>query len=686
MELFVVNRAETEQNQNDENEEQAMLDKVLKKIERNKKIRTKQKEKEHKRKAAKLKTIESRQIKRDLKAKIVPVPENKDDDFIDKSVEGFKEDTKVGELDQPSVSKSLNVDPKQLGFTILGADNVASKSKVKRVLPNWLANPTVISMNLQNLETKVSDVKLLDKGLRKLLKANGIQYFFPVQATVIPHLLETLRTNDFLFPMDICVSAPTGSGKTLAFVLPVIQALKRHTLKKIRALVILPTQDLALQVYKTFKNYAQNTDLDVCLITGNHPFKVEQTQLLYKNKCFGYVSKVDILVCTAGRLVDHLKLTEGLDLQYLEYLVIDEADRVLDNVQNDWLYHLEKHMSQGENPPYSGRILNLLTLQKRRPPQKLLFSATLTQDPEKLQKLSLFQPKLFTTVVEGNEGNAKGADEQQTGTFVGKFTTPKELKEKYIVTTLELKPLCLYKFIEVEDISRCIVFTHSAESAHRLAILLRALFKKKRKIEDISSNLPGKNRPQLIEKFSRGEIDVLVCTDALARGIDLPNVQCVVSYSAPKYLKTYIHRAGRTARAGEEGLAVTMLTKPQIGKFTSMLRQADKTNVEELTIPEEDLEFLGEQYKDSLKELKKIVDKEEKMELDKTLSAKKGKRRKRKRNNSGTSAEKDKYSLTELKKMEVDKEGAMKLENTLTAKKGKHKKRKRNNSDSSVKK
>nr|CAH7713421.1 unnamed protein product [Callosobruchus chinensis] len=300
-------------------------------------------------------------------------------------------------------------------------------------------------------------------------------------------------------------------------------------------------------------------------------------------------------------------MTEGLDLQYLEYLVIDEADRVLDNVQNDWLYHLEKHMSQGENAPHSGRILNLLTLQKRRPPQKLLFSATLTQDPEKLQKLSLFQPKLFTTVVEGKGGNAKGAEEQQT-----------------------------------------------ADSAHRLAILLRALFKKEREIEDISSNLPGKSRPQLIEKFSKGEL------------------------MSPKYLKTYIHRAGRTARAGEEGLAVTMLTKTQIGKFTSLLRQADKTNVEELTIPEEDLEILGEQYKDSLKELKKIVDKEEKMELEKTLSAKKGKHRKRKRNNSGNSAE--------LKKMEVDKEGTTELEQTLSANKGKRRKRKRNNSDNSVNK
>lgn len=154
-----------------------------------------------------------------------------------------------------------------------------------------------------------------------------------------------------------------------------------------------------------------------------------------------------------------------------------------------------------------GKILNLLSLRNRRPPQKLLFSATLSQDPEKLQKLSLFQPKLFTSVVEESpsESNQTG---NNMNTFIGKYTTPRELTEKYIVTSLDLKPLYLYKFIKVENITRSIVFTHSVESAHRLAILLRNLFKGERKIEEVSSSLQGKNRTQLIEKFSLGKIDV----------------------------------------------------------------------------------------------------------------------------------------------------------------------------------
>lgn len=142
----------------------------------------------------------------------------------------------------------------------------------------------MISVNLQNLETKVSDLKQLDKGIRKLLKSNNIKYLFPVQATVIPYLLKTIKEAQVMFPRDICVSAPTGSGKTLAFVLPVVQALKKYIVKKIRALVILPTQDLANQVFKAFKTYTQDTHIGVCLITGSNPFSVEQSQLIIESE------------------------------------------------------------------------------------------------------------------------------------------------------------------------------------------------------------------------------------------------------------------------------------------------------------------------------------------------------------------------------------------------------------------
>lgn len=153
----------------------------------------------------------------------------------------------------------------------------------------------------------------------------------------------------------------------------------------------------------------------------------------------------------------------------------------------------------------SVRVLNLLALKKHRPPQKLLFSATLSQDPEKLQKLSLFQPKLFTSVVEteNTQGNTTNAD-----SFIGKYTTPKELTEKYIICSIDLKPLVLYEFIRLNKLTKTIVFTHSVENTHRLTILLKSLFKDNLKIEEISSNLDVKSRNKLIEDFSTGKIDL----------------------------------------------------------------------------------------------------------------------------------------------------------------------------------
>lgn len=149
-------------------------------------------------------------------------------------------------------------------------------------------------------------------------------------------------------------------------------------------------------------------------------------------------------------------------------------------------------------------VLNVYTLQKPRPPQKLLFSATLSQDPEKLQRLSLFQPKLFTSVVQESEKKA----EEFAATFIGKYTTPKELTEKYIICSMELKPLVLYKLIETEKLTKTLVFTNSSETTHRLAILLKSLFGKQRTVQKIDSHLELKRRNVVLKDFSEGRIDL----------------------------------------------------------------------------------------------------------------------------------------------------------------------------------
>lgn len=223
-----------------------------------------------------------------------------------------------------------------------------------------------------------------------------------------------------------------------------------------------------------------------------------------------------------------MKHTNGFDLRHLRFLVIDEADRVLETIQNDWLYHLENHIHKNSKLLNSvlnilfktlkkhflhvdqGNVaLNIYTLQKPRPPQKLLFSATLSQDPEKLQRLSLFQPKLFTSVVEDNKSTeTRTKTEDVSSVFIGKYTTPKELTEKYIVCSMDLKPLVLYKLIQNENLTKTLIFTNSAESVHRLTILLRSLFSSRLTVEEISSNLEIKTRNAILRNFSEGAIDL----------------------------------------------------------------------------------------------------------------------------------------------------------------------------------
>lgn len=145
--------------------------------------------------------------------------------------------------------------------------------------------------------------------------------------------------------------------------------------------------------------------------------------------------------------------------------------------------------------------------QKKRPPQKLLFSATLSQDPEKLQKIALFRPKLFTSVVEGTT-EKPDSEQKANDSFIGKYTTPKELSEKYIVCPMDIKPLVLYKYIKTSALTKTLVFTNSINEAHRLCILLNRLFKNELKIVEMSSHLDMKSRKELILQFTKGNVDV----------------------------------------------------------------------------------------------------------------------------------------------------------------------------------
>ncbi|XP_062604068.1 ATP-dependent RNA helicase DDX51-like [Saccostrea cucullata] len=510
------------------------------------------------------------------------------------------------------------------GFTVLGNYKTRSTEKVSRVLPDWLASPSVIASDLKQKTTPVSEFKGLDPQIHRNLKENQIEYFFPVQIQVIPEILHTVQ-NGFVLgraaqrPPDICVSAPTGSGKTLAYVLPIVQSLKSRTLCRVRALVVLPVRDLAAQVYKVFQQYTKGTNLKVGMIVGQKQFIVEQHALV-KQQLGGLESRVDIVVATPGRLVDHINKTLGFSLADLRFLVIDEADRIMEHVKQDWLSHVENAVfTGGREAPTSLNVYN--TSKHQMPLQKLLFSATLSQNPEKLQQLNLFQPRLFTSVVDStpqsklpvetlDEGEAihdrlNEAGREVKGHFVGKYTTPIGLKEYTVEVDATEKPLAILHFLHNLKYRHILCFTNSVESTHRLYHLLKLYGHIS--VAEITSKLLASRRSKILRKFQNGDIDILICSDAMARGIDIDNVEFVISYDPPPYIKTYIHRVGRTARAGKEGTALTLLQRKEFHHFKTMTKEAGKTSLEKFKVDPGDFEDLMEGYQKALTQLPHIL-------------------------------------------------------------------------------
>ncbi|XP_051828541.1 ATP-dependent RNA helicase DDX51 [Antechinus flavipes] len=498
---------------------------------------------------------------------------------------------------------------------VLGVPNKKALPKVQPFLPKWLAEPSRVQKSVKNDLIPIQDIPGIHPCLQKKLKTNGILSYFPVQAAVIPALLES-ASHGFLVgkggyqPSDICVSAPTGSGKTLSFVIPVIQVLLERVVCHIRALVVLPTKELAQQVSKVFNVYADGTGLRVAQITGQKSLAKEQEILVQKTDS-GYCSLADIVVATPGRLVDHIDQTPGFSLRQLRFLIIDEADRMIDSMHQSWLPRVVKAVFHGDDAPGSSPLFQRVapraitaasTSQPQMPLQKLLFSATLTRNPEKLQELGLYQPRLFSTGLESQESTAQPGIEQD---MEGKYAFPAGLSHFYVPCSLNSKPLVILHLIRNLKFSRVLCFTNSREHSHRLFLLVKAFGGIP--VAEFSSRFGPGQRKMILKQFEQGKIQLLISTDATARGIDVKGVKLVINYDAPQYIRTYVHRVGRTARAGHTGLAFTLLLKVQEQKFLQMLREARAPELGKHLVRSEHLKSLVPQYEEALSELQKTI-------------------------------------------------------------------------------
>lgn len=498
-------------------------------------------------------------------------------------------------------------------FPVLGDVPSKLSETVTRVLPDWLSHPEIIKPGLGEQGESSAKIDtfsdILSPAMMASLSANKIERLFPVQEKVIPWLLSPAQRQSFIPPRDICVSAPTGSGKTLAYVIPIVESLRSRVVRAVRAVVVLPVRELAAQLFTVFLDYVRKTTLKVQLLTASKPFAEEQSALVRKG-IRGYQSLVDIIVTTPHRLLDHLQRTPGFSLQRLRFFILDEADRVVEDIRRTLIPQVEAAVFGNERgnccccgKPRSQRLyphpLTACSLQHcREPAQKLLYSATLTQDPEKLQSLMLFQPILFTA----------SSQVQSVGTFAGKYTTPQGLSEFFYVVKNATKPLAVWNLVVNRGYRRTLCFTRSREEAHRLSLVLK--FMGGVEVQEFSADLSNTDRQKVLKAFASGKLDVLVCSTVLARGVDIDNVQNVICYEPPKYIKTYVHEVGRTARAGKPGTAITLMRPGQVKAFKEMLSSVGKGDIRSLEIEDSEMSTFHSSYREALERAQNVIGEE----------------------------------------------------------------------------
>lgn len=361
----------------------------------------------------------------------------------------------------------------------------------------------------------------LDPRLLRSVQHLGFVKPTDIQAEAIPAVM---------VGRDLIVSSQTGSGKTLAYLLPMMQRLlKSRPLSKrdARALILAPTRELAKQVYAQLRLFVANTPLTSALIVGGENFN-DQEKLLKREP--------DIIVATPGRFVDHLE-HKSVFINGLEVLILDEADRMLD---------------LGFMPQLT--VINKAADHRLR--QTLMFSATL--DHAEVDELALALLKNPYRV-------AVGASYQQHQDINQQF---------YLADHLSHKEALLSHFLQQDDIKQLIIFTATREDAERLATLCQTLGKT---AVGLSGKLSQSSRNSVMQSFASGKYQVLVTTDLASRGLDLLQVSHVINFDLPKHAEEYVHRIGRTGRAGAKGTAISLVGPkdvPALQRIEAFLRQA----------------------------------------------------------------------------------------------------------------
>jgi ATP-dependent RNA helicase DeaD len=359
--------------------------------------------------------------------------------------------------------------------------------------------------------------KFRDLGLSEMminsLHAKGFEEPTPIQAKTIPFLLKNEK--------DLIGKAQTGTGKTAAFGIPLIENIVPDS-KKIQAIILAPTRELAIQVAEELSSFAEQQKTRIIAVYGGQPIERQISRLQ---------RGVDIVVGTPGRILDHLE-RKTLDISKVSYIVLDEADEMLN----------------------MGFIDDIEAILKAAPKQRrtVLFSATMPHHIESLAKKYMNEYEVISVASE-NIGKAN-------------------IQQIYFEVPQSDKFEALFRIIDVEASFYGLVFCRTKLDADEIS---HKLANRGCRAEAIHGDLSQGQREKVLQKFKNKQITVLVATDVAARGIDVDNLTHVINYSLPQDPESYVHRIGRTGRAGKTGIAITLITPSEYRKLINIQRMTN---------------------------------------------------------------------------------------------------------------